>query len=104
MTHPYLDIDVDRQPTATVVTLSGELDLATATRLEQTLDRLTAEDLVLDLRPLTYLDSTGVRLVLRHDAAARSSGRCLTVIRGHGVAGRVFELTDAVRLLQPARA
>jgi|1186.fasta_scaffold513909_2 anti-sigma B factor antagonist len=102
MTHPHLDIDVDRQPTATVVTLSGELDLATATRLESALDRLTAEDLVLDLRPLTYLDSTGVRLLLRHDAAARSSGRRMRVIRGQGVADRVFALTDADRLLQVA--
>ena len=99
MTHPELDINVDRRPTSTVVTLRGELDLATATRLDCALDTLTAEDVVLDLRPLTYLDSTGVRLLLRRDAAARSSGQQLRVIRG-GVADRIFELTNADRLLQ----
>ena len=94
-----LDINVDRRPTTTVVTLRGELDLATATRLDSALDTLTADDLTLDLRPLTYLDSTGVRLLLQRDAAARTRGHRLRVIRG-GVADRIFELTGAGRLLQ----
>jgi anti-anti-sigma factor len=98
-----LDIDVDRRPTTTVVTLRGELDLATVTRLDSALDNLTADDLVLDLRPLTYLDSSGVQLLVRRNAAARSCGRRLRVIRGGGgAADRVFELTDADRLLRLA--
>jgi anti-sigma B factor antagonist len=103
MSYPNLDIDIDRRPTMTVVTVRGELDLATAARLDSALDTLIAEDLVLDLRPLTYLDSTGVRLLVQHDAAARTSGRRLRVVRGP-VADRVFELTELDRLLQPAVA
>jgi anti-sigma B factor antagonist len=100
MTHPHIDIDIDRLPTTTVVTVRGELDLATAARLDSALDTLTAEDLVLDLRPLTYIDSTGARLVVRRDAAARTSGQRLRVLRGP-VADRLFELTELDRLLQP---
>jgi anti-sigma B factor antagonist len=96
-----LDISVDRRPTATVVTLSGELDLATATRLDRELDAVTADDLVLDMRAVTYLDSTGVSLLLRRDAAARSLGRRLRVIGGETVK-RVFAITQVDRLLQVA--
>ena len=101
MKHPHIDIDIDRHPTRTVVTVRGELDLATAERLDSALDNLTAEDLVLDLRPLTYLDSTGVRLLLRRDVAARSCGQRLRVLRG-AVADRIFALTQADRLFRPA--
>ena len=103
MKHLHLDIDIDRLSTTTVVTVRGELDLATAGRLDSALDTLTAEDLVLDLRPLTYLDSTGVRLLVRHDAAARSSGRRLSLLRG-AVVDRIFELTDADLMLRPSMA
>jgi anti-sigma B factor antagonist len=94
-----LDISVDRRPTTTVVILTGELDLATATRLDRTLDGLVADDLMLDLRGLTYLDSTGVSLLLRRDAAARVAGQRLRVIRGPATE-RVFALTQADRLLR----
>jgi anti-anti-sigma factor len=96
-----LDISVDRRPTATVVTLSGELDLATAARLDRELDAITADELVLDMRDVTYLDSTGVSLLLRRDAAARSLGRRLRVIGGEAVR-RVFAITQVDRLLQLA--
>ena len=97
----HLDISVDRRPAATVVTLTGELDLATATRLDRELDGLPADDLVLDMRGVTYLDSTGVSLLLRRDAATRQLGRRLRVIGGETVK-RVFAITQVDRLLQLA--
>jgi anti-sigma B factor antagonist len=45
------------------VTLRGELDLATAARLEQALAQ-AGDDVLLDLRDLTFMDSTGVRVLL----------------------------------------
>jgi anti-anti-sigma factor len=97
----HLDISVDRRPTATVVTLSGELDLATATRLDRELDGITADDLVLDMRAVTYLDSTGVSLLLRRDAAARGAGRRLQIVGGE-TTRQVFAITQVDRLLQLA--
>jgi anti-anti-sigma factor len=59
--------------------LSGELDLATAPDVADELERVeaTAVDIVvLDLSGLTFIDSTGIRLVL---AAHRRAGeRSLT--------------------------
>jgi anti-anti-sigma factor len=94
-----LNIHIDRRDTTTVVALRGELDLATAPRLDRALDTLAAEDIVLDLRALSYLDSTGVRLLLRRDAAVRRRGRHLTIIRGGPPVDRVFTLTQTDRLL-----
>jgi len=45
------------------LTLRGELDLATAERLEQALADTDGE-VLLDLRGLTFMDSTGVRVLL----------------------------------------
>jgi anti-anti-sigma factor len=94
-----LDIQVGRWSSTTVVTLRGELDLATAPRLGDLLDEI-AGDAILDLRQVGYIDSTGVRLLLRRDADFRSRGRTLTILRGSRVVQRMFELTDADRWLQ----
>jgi anti-anti-sigma factor len=45
------------------LTLRGELDLGTAERLEQALADTDGE-VLLDLRGLTFMDSTGVRVLL----------------------------------------
>jgi anti-anti-sigma factor len=45
------------------LTLRGELDLATAGRLQQALAE-GGDDVLLDLRGLTFMDSTGVRALL----------------------------------------
>ena len=49
----------------------GELDLATAPRLEHALAE-AGDDVLLDLRGLTFMDSTGVRVLL--EAAERGGG------------------------------
>lgn len=58
------DLTVDRDERgATRLTLRGELDLGTAERLEQALAAAYGE-VLLDLRGLTFMDSTGVRVLL----------------------------------------
>jgi anti-sigma B factor antagonist len=88
-----LDIQVQSTPEATVVTLRGELDLASAPRVDAALDVLEAGDVVLDLRSLTYLDSTGVYLLLRRDREARALGRRFTLRPGPPPVQRLFSLT-----------
>lgn len=62
------------------LTLRGELDLGTAGRLEQALAEADG-DVLLDLRGLSFMDSTGVRVLL--EAAERGGGlRILAPGRG----------------------
>jgi anti-anti-sigma factor len=88
----------------------GELDLDTAPVLEEQLAALRAggaEHLVLDMRGLTFMDSTGLRLVIRWDTAAREEGFEFAIVPGTEVVQRVFRLTgmDAhLRVAEPPSA
>ena len=80
-----------------VVALSGELDVAGAALLEHELSRVAADHdvqgLVLDLRELEFMDSTGLRLMVLADDRARAEGRRLQLVRGRPDVQRVFEIT-----------
>jgi anti-sigma B factor antagonist len=94
---PNLDFETTRDGTVAVVAPTGELDLSGATVLEAELDRL-AEDpelgsVVLDLRGLEFMDSSGLRLVVMADMRAREAGRRFALIRGGETVHRVFEIT-----------
>jgi anti-anti-sigma factor len=55
-------IDAD----AVRLVLHGELDIASAPQLDETAAAATADlPMVVDLRPLTFIDSTGMRALLR---------------------------------------
>lgn len=63
----------------------GELDLANAATLQAQLDELRGagfQHVMLDLRELTFIDSSAVRLILREDRLARSAGRRFSLIKG----------------------
>lgn len=82
-------------PAGVLLALVGELDISSAPTLERELRR--AEDgapsvLVLDLRELRFMDSTGLRLVLGADARARREGRRLAIVRGGETIDRVFRI------------
>jgi anti-sigma B factor antagonist len=75
----------------------GALDLATAPQLRRTLHeaRLHAFLLVLDLRELTSMDSSGLRVILDAAGAARREGGRVMVVRGPANVDRMFTLTGA---------
>ncbi|MGW0880133.1 STAS domain-containing protein [Streptomyces sp. NPDC002671] len=53
---------------ATVISLHGEIDLPAVSALSERLDALTAHpcpDLVLDLRPVTFIDCSGLGILCR---------------------------------------
>ena len=84
------------------ITLSGELDLSTSETAQQELERVEATDaatIVLDLSGLTFMDSTGVRLVMAANARSRGHADRLTLVRGGQAVQRVFELCGVVDLL-----
>src|SRR4051794_30449725 len=79
-----------------VVSLFGELDITTAPEAERCVDaclRRGRRDLTLDLRGVTFLDSTGLLLIVKTDAAARRDGFGFRVVKGPRKVQRVFVLT-----------
>ena len=94
---PNLDFETTRNGTVAVVAPTGELDLSGAAVLEAELERLAVEPelgaVVLDLRGLEFMDSSGLRLVVLADMRAREAGRRFALIRGGETVHRVFEIT-----------
>jgi anti-sigma B factor antagonist len=94
------------------LTLRGELDLATAPELEQLVNERidSSEDVVVDLRGLEFMDSSGIRvLVAAHTRAGRTGTRLFVVrpARGSAVAKilEVAGLDGELNLLDdPAQA
>ena len=79
-----------------VVALSGELDLAGAAALEQELARLEAaspDAVVLDLRAVDFMDSSGLRVIAVASQRAAEHGRRLALVPGSDQVMRVFEIT-----------
>ena len=58
------------------------------------------EKLVLDLREVTFFDSTGLQLVLDADVRAREEGRTLIVAPGDGEPRRILELAEVADRLR----
>ena len=89
-----------------VVEIIGELDLDGAPRLEAELLHVEASDapsIIIDLRGLEFIDSTGIRLLLMAAERCSESGR-LSLLKGPRQVHRVFEITDLVERLPFADA
>jgi anti-anti-sigma factor len=80
-----------------LISLTGELDLSGAGPLEEEFARLVAADgiarIVLDLRELDFMDSSGLRMVALAERRLRAEGRALVIVRGREVVQRVFAIT-----------
>jgi anti-sigma B factor antagonist len=95
-------VDVEPARDSVRVAPVGELDIATVEKLHAEVVRLRESGfnrIVLDLRGVRFLDSTGLRLVLELDAAARADSHHLSVIRGPEVVHRIFEVTQVAERL-----
>jgi anti-anti-sigma factor len=85
----------ERERDRHTITLSGEIDVASAGDVEQELARVeatTASAIVLDLSEVTFMDSTAVRLLLTADARSRQDGRRLALRRPSASVLRVLRL------------
>ena len=80
----------------------GEADLATVGQIDDRLRELRQAGFrrfVLDLRQLTFFDSSALRLVLSWNATARRDAISFTVIQGPPAVHRVLELAGVLDAL-----
>jgi anti-sigma B factor antagonist len=80
-----------------LISLTGELDLSGAPPLEEEIAELAARDgvrrVVLDLRELEFMDSSGLRTVALAERRLSAAGRELVLVRGPELVQRVFSIT-----------
>jgi anti-anti-sigma factor len=90
-----LRVGVNDRDGVIVVAVAGELDLATSGRLESKLRGVEARRppmLIIDLSQLSFIDSTGLRLIIGAHTRAREDERRLSIIPGPEAVQKVFHL------------
>lgn len=91
-----LIIEIGHEKDRVVLSLRGELDLASAPLLQSEIESsqiTTATTVVLDLQELTFIDSTGLRVLLRAHERSRESGQEFAVTRGSQQVQRLLSIT-----------
>jgi anti-sigma B factor antagonist len=86
-------VEVRPEDTRAFVIPRGELDMASTGHVADRIDALVGdgiEEIVLDLRQLTFMDSAGVRLIVQQ---TRSPDRQVCIIDGNEPVARLFDLT-----------
>lgn len=102
MSIPSFGIRVVRNGESTQIAPAGELDIATTPALEEAIAEAIAAPgsrLVLDLRELTFMDSTGLRTLAQTSARAEQDGFELAIWRGPRQIERVLEISGIGALL-----
>lgn len=91
-----LEVVCERRGDAAVLVLHGELDLSTVDALRDVLrsQEARAAIVVLDLRSLQFIDSSGLSLIVSEQQRARQDGfRLAIAVGGAPTVQRLFELT-----------
>jgi anti-anti-sigma factor len=100
--HPHvgiedqLQVDAKRDQDRIVLRLKGELDLASVPLLQRELEAVDlkpASIVLLDLRELQFMDSTGLRAILAAHTRAEERGYDFAVTRGSDQVQRLLGIT-----------
>lgn len=97
-----LQVFVSRVENTTRAVVAGELDGATAVSLSEQLHQVIAElvgDLVIDVGLLTFIDSTGLAMLLSLHKEVAESGHALTVADPTPMARRLLRITGVDRVV-----
>ena len=104
---PEFSVSVARAEIEPVVVVNGELDLVTAPQFERGLNDVIAStdgDVVVDLANVTFIDSTGLRvLLLAHDHLSKTD-RLLSVRSPSVQAIRLLEICGLRALIEIDRS
>jgi anti-anti-sigma factor len=96
-------VDVRSQGDTPILAVTGELDLASTPTLEQELERVRTKGpslIIIDLRELEFMDSTGLSVIIRAHQRAEKGGHRLGIVNGSRQVRRLLSLTGvADRLL-----
>jgi anti-sigma B factor antagonist len=89
-------VEVQRQGRAAVIAVAGELDLATGPQLEAELGDISPSDtelVIVDLRKLEFMDSTGLSIIVRAHQRLSGEGCELGLVKGSPQVQRLLDLT-----------
>ncbi|HSD22903.1 MAG TPA: STAS domain-containing protein [Solirubrobacterales bacterium] len=98
-----LDIAVSDTGGVRLLRLEGELDMAGVDRFERLLPggrTPGTSTFVVDLRGLTFIDSSGLRALIMADQRVREEGGRFIVVRGPDRVNEVLEMTGVAQRIE----
>ncbi|WP_344616785.1 STAS domain-containing protein [Dactylosporangium salmoneum] len=96
MDRPDLSVSVRREPAETVVSLTGEIDMSTVSRLAATIDDVLSEPparVVLDMAGVTFCDSQGLGTLVVLSRKAALAQSYLVLVNVGAFLIRVLDIT-----------
>ena len=97
-----LEIEVQQNEDRTLVVIAGELDVSTASYLYDALSDLELTDphhVVLDLAKVTFMDSTGLSVIVTEHKRLDQVNGTLTIFSPPSSIRRLFEITGLTTTL-----
>ena len=97
-----LEIEVQQTESRTLVMLAGELDVSTASHLYAALSDLELTDtrnVILDLAKVTFMDSTGLSVIVTEHKRLNHVNGTLTIFSPPSSIRRLFEITGLTATL-----
>jgi len=100
---PHFDVQIDSAADPLRVVATGELDAASAATLARSLDEanVTGSGIALDLSGVSFIDSSGLRVIAAEVQRAEGAGTSFTVSAASDAVRRIFEMTGLTSLLAP---
>ncbi|GAC1316178.1 MAG: hypothetical protein NVSMB25_01400 [Thermoleophilaceae bacterium] len=98
-----LSLETYEQQEEIRIEIGGELDLSSALTFDKALRRAERHDpktIVLDLRTLKFMDSTGLRVILSAHTRGRRCGRRLAILGASDTVRRIFSLAGVLGRLE----
>jgi anti-anti-sigma factor len=101
----HFRVEVNREGSAIVLAIGGELDLSSSAALEDEITKAVQTDaacVVIDLRELEFVDSTGLGVLVKANQLATDAGRKFGLVRGGPQVERLLDLTGLADRLKIA--
>ncbi|WP_113699224.1 STAS domain-containing protein [Nonomuraea lactucae] len=98
-----LTVTIDRRADSTIIGVCGEVDATSRAQLTAALEegRRLGVPIIMDLSAMTFLDSSGLNLLLRAHNQAATKGRQFHLAALHPRPHRLLEIVGLLPLLQP---
>ena len=99
---PYFEVHLSEASEPLILAATGELDAASAVMLSEALTgaRERSASLVLDLAGVTFIDSSGLRVIAAEHTAADRDGRSFRIVGPSDRVRRIFEMTGLEALIE----
>ena len=100
-----LTVEVRHEPGHMLVTVAGEMDVATGPQLQERLATLavSGQPMIVDLDRVTFIDASGLRVLANAASQATAHGASLHAVCARHQVRRLFAITGLDRQIPLAR-